>query len=177
MTTKNALALAVCATLLGAACPDQHPAAQQPVSGPEVHWGQNFAAADQPPASMPAGLHPAQDAMPPAMDWSGGDAARGRALFTDKCARCHGQGAAGALPDGTPVPSLKPAALAQRTERDLARHIAHGHGAMPAFMGELSGEQLKDLIAALRAGSHGAAAVPASAPAQAPAPAAQPATP
>ncbi|MFH1808805.1 MAG: cytochrome c [Pseudomonadota bacterium] len=175
MTTKN-LSVACLLVCLGAtACPDQHPAAPEAVKGQEVNWGENFAAADQQPKAAAEAMHAEGGAMAPTMTWEGGEASRGRVLFADKCARCHGKGDPSTLADGNPVPSLRPAALESKTERDLARHIAHGHGAMPAFVGELNREQLLDLISALRndVGGTGPAPVvmpePATAPASAPA--------
>jgi mono/diheme cytochrome c family protein len=103
------------------------------------------------------------------VDWSGGNAAHGQALYTTRCAICHGGGGAG---DGIATPAINPKPRDFTTGRfyidadannrtgedvDLARVILHspsafgGSPAMPAFEGGLSEPDVRDLIAHIRA--------------------------
>ena len=106
---------------------------------------------------------------PNTVDWSGGDAAHGQALFAQNCALCHGGAGRG---DGIASPAINPKprdftdgrfyidADANNTtgeDVDLARVILHGpHAfggseAMAAFEGALSESDVRDLIAHIRA--------------------------
>jgi mono/diheme cytochrome c family protein len=71
-----------------------------------------------------------------------GDAAAGEAVFKDNCATCHTLSAAGA--SGTVGPNLddvKPDAETVKTQ------VENGGGAMPAFKGQLSDQQIADVSA------------------------------
>jgi mono/diheme cytochrome c family protein len=106
------------------------------------------------------------------VDWSGGDAAHGQALFASQCALCHGGGGKG---DGVASPAINPkprdftdgrfyidANANNRTgeDVDLARVILHGPRAfggtpaMPAFEGAVSEADVRDLIAHIRTLAH-----------------------
>ena len=106
---------------------------------------------------------------PNQVDWSGGDAAHGQALFAQNCALCHGGAGRG---DGIATPAINPkprdftdgrfyidASANNQTgeDVDLARVILHGPRAfggtlaMPAYHGSLSESDVRDLIAHLRA--------------------------
>jgi mono/diheme cytochrome c family protein len=106
---------------------------------------------------------------PNSVDWSGGDAGHGQALFAQHCALCHGGAGHG---DGIASPALNPkprdfsegryyidASANNQTgeDVDLARVILHGPRsfggtlAMPAYEGTLSESDVRDLIAHLRA--------------------------
>ena len=73
---------------------------------------------------------------------------RGRKLFEQFCANCHGKSGQG---DGSVAAELKakPANLAERAghhpDGDFAWKIANGRGAMPAFKNQLSENQIWDL--------------------------------
>ena len=71
-----------------------------------------------------------------------GDAAAGEAVFKDNCATCHTLSAAGA--SGTVGPNLddvKPDAETVKTQ------VENGGGAMPAFKGQLTDQQIADVSA------------------------------
>jgi mono/diheme cytochrome c family protein len=109
---------------------------------------------------------------PNEVDWSGGDAARGQALFAARCAICHGGGGDG---EGIASPAINPKPRDFTTGRfyidasangktgedvDLARVILHGPAAfggtsaMTAFRDSLSDDDVRDLIAAIRRLDH-----------------------
>jgi len=81
-------------------------------------------------------------------------AMRGRTLFAENCARCHGDTAQGAenwhIPDAQgryPAPPLNGTAHAWHHPREqLERVIANGGVTMPAFGGRLNEQQIADLV-------------------------------
>jgi mono/diheme cytochrome c family protein len=89
-----------------------------------------------------AQLHPAKD------DGGGGaaapvgqgSAARGEALFTESCARCHGEGGTG----GGIGPTLAGSSVSVEEARSA---IENGRGVMPA--GLVEGPDLEDVLAYL----------------------------
>ncbi len=102
------------------------------------------------------------------VDWSGGDAAHGQALYATHCALCHGGGGKG---DGLASPAINPKPRdftdgkfyidADANNRagedvDLARVILHGPAAfggtraMQGWQGQLSNHDVRDLIAYIR---------------------------
>jgi cbb3-type cytochrome c oxidase subunit III len=71
-----------------------------------------------------------------------GGATDGRAIFTTNCASCHTLAAAGT--SGTIGPNLDEA----RPSRELAvERVTNGKGAMPAFKGQLSEQQIQAVAA------------------------------
>jgi len=74
--------------------------------------------------------------------------ARGRQLYAQYCAVCHGKQGRG---DGDLAKNLKtsPSDLVQRaghhTDGDFAWKIANGRGDMPAFKDQLTEDQIWDL--------------------------------
>ena len=89
-------------------------------------------------------------AMPGAIkNFSGGDVVLGRAIYTTLCARCHGAaGEGGGLPGGIAVPAFSDARFQDSlTDAQMARGIALGKGAMPAFMNDLDRDKLAAVIA------------------------------
>ena len=109
---------------------------------------------------------------PNEIDWSGGNAGHGQALFAQQCALCHGAAGRG---DGFASPAINPkprdftdgrfyidASANDRTgeDVDIARVILHGPRAfggtlaMPAFEGQLSESDVRDLIAHIRTLAH-----------------------
>ena len=118
--------------------------------------------------SSRAALRPTIAREPNAVDWSGGDPARGQALYATHCAICHGGGGAG---DGVATPALNPKPRDFRDARfyidgnannqtgedvDLARVILHGPAAfggtneMVAWRDAFSDQDVRDLIAHIR---------------------------
>jgi len=75
--------------------------------------------------------------------------ARGKQLFQQYCALCHGKQALG---DGTLAKNLKvrPTNLVQRaghhSDGDFAWKIANGRGEMPPFKDQLTENQIWDLV-------------------------------
>jgi cytochrome c6 len=73
---------------------------------------------------------------------SGGDAAAGASVFAENCAGCHGETGEG----GAAGPDLREMPLAQ-TESGTVEQVTNGGGAMPAFGGQLSEEEISDVAA------------------------------
>jgi mono/diheme cytochrome c family protein len=83
------------------------------------------------------------------------DAAAGRDLFTNACARCHGAEGSGGLPlfDGGPSPRnfRDHAFQRERTDEQLKLTIVNGKGtSMPPFGTTFSDAQLVSLVAHVR---------------------------
>lgn len=85
-------------------------------------------------------------------DWGGGDATLGKGVWVAMCAQCHGMsGEGGVIPGGAKVPPLADAAIqGALTDKQMARSIALGKGAMPSFMRDLDKEKLSGVIAHIR---------------------------
>lgn len=86
------------------------------------------------------------------------EVARGKALFAQHCARCHGDNAQGdpnwrlRHPDGTfPPPPLDGTGHAWHHSRDWLHEVilsgTEPQGRMPAWSGKLSDHQIDDIIA------------------------------
>lgn len=161
MRIRAALAAAPLLVGLGA-CDVPTPLAPAEPIGEVPTWGVDFATPSQQPSSllgpgaatlgntgMPAGtLSPGATG-----DWSGGDPTLGKGVWTALCARCHGDdGNGGALPGGARVPPLSdPAWQASADDRQIARSIMLGKGAMPSFMNQgLDRPKLAGLVAHIR---------------------------
>lgn len=80
----------------------------------------------------------------------GGDAAKGRALYEEKCARCHGpDGKGGQGPTASSADMTSPAWQQGRTDNQMRLTILRGRGmAMPSF--QLKEQELKDVVAHVR---------------------------
>ena len=81
------------------------------------------------------------------------NATDGAALFKAKCAMCHGPDGAGKTPIGQKlnVRDLGSAEVQKQSDVDLTREIGQGKGKMPAFGKSLSEDQIKLLVAYIRA--------------------------
>ena len=77
-----------------------------------------------------------------------------RAIFAAECARCHGingeGGTATVLKKQLKVPSLKKGHALDHTDEQLAKIIADGHEAMPAFKDKLKPEEITSLVQLIR---------------------------
>ncbi len=75
--------------------------------------------------------------------------ARGKELFLDNCAACHGDKAKGLTADEAGLekstPNL-PQRLASHTDGDFFWKIQHGRGDMPSFKESLSSREIWDII-------------------------------
>ena len=153
-----AVALVV-AALSFAGCNVPTPLAQAEPIGEVPKWGDGFATPTEAPASMlgngmgntglPAGTKSPGDTG----SWSGGDAALGKGIFTAMCARCHGDnGEGGAIPGGARATALSDAKWQASVEdRQIARAVMLGKGAMPSFMKEgLDKPKLMGIVAYIR---------------------------
>lgn len=152
------LALAVVA-----GCDVPMPLAPAEPIGEVPTWGDSFAVPTEQPASMlgvPApnaplgntGLPSGTTSPGDTGDWSGGDVALGKVIWTSMCAQCHGaNGEGGQVPGGAKVPALADAAVQSAlSDKAMARSIALGKGAMPSFMKDLDKAKLSGVIAHIR---------------------------
>lgn len=75
-----------------------------------------------------------------------GDVTLGEELFLANCAPCHGPDAKGA----DYAPSLIHPIVAAKDDAELKRTILDGRNTMPAWRGQLSREEISDILAFLR---------------------------
>lgn len=174
--TIAGIAVLSSALWLSAGCSQPTPTARAEPIGEYPNWGQGFGekrnnptesnlipgAAPKAPTDdgKPTGGAPSAGAsatpnQPNPMagaQFTGGDAKLGKGVWVSMCARCHGMtGEGGALPGGATVPALKDKTWQQGiTDDAMASKIAHGKGAMPAFMGQLQKAQLQGVVAFIR---------------------------
>lgn len=159
--------------LLG--CEQPNPLQQAELIGEYPQWGQNFAKEPQdlqgtgsmmmagqegrlptgPDGTPQEGGSAVPSANPMAGEkWGGGTAEAGRGVFLSKCAMCHGENGAGGQRMGLDVPTLRNAEWHAKVDDNyIGLTIAHGKGGagkMPAFIGQLSREQINDVIAHVR---------------------------
>lgn len=135
-----------------AACEIPTPMAPAEPIGVVPTWGEGFATPTQAPNSM-LGTNPGQPQSPGSTgEWAGGDATLGKGVYTALCARCHGAlGEGGMAPGVGAVPALADAGLQARlSDKEMARVVALGKGAMPSFMAELDKPKLAGVIAYIR---------------------------
>lgn len=155
------------ASLLSAvaiACDVPTPLAPAEPIGEVPRWGEDFATpAEQPSSMLGAGGAPGQlgnTGLPAGTQspgdtgsWSGGDAELGKVVWVSMCATCHGaNGEGGAVPGGAKVPALSdPAWQASVEDRQIARTVMIGKGAMPSFMNQgLDKPKLMGVVAYVR---------------------------
>ncbi len=78
---------------------------------------------------------------------------RGRAVYADKCARCHGSDGKGRTRMGETVepPDLSdPAWMSGRSNARMVASVTHGRGSMPAFKKKLTRQEIAAAIAYVR---------------------------
>ena len=147
------LALALVLVTGASGCDIPTPMAPAEPIGVAPTWGEGFATPTQAPASMlSTGTGPMTQSPGSTGEWTGGDVTLGKGVYTALCARCHGSlGEGGTVPGVGSAPALADAALQTRlSDRDMARSVALGKGAMPAFMSELDKPKLAGVIAYIR---------------------------
>lgn len=76
-----------------------------------------------------------------------------KTIYTQHCAMCHGQDGKGETPIGKKfqIPDLHSAAVQTKTDAELTQIIDNGKQKMPAFKTQLKPEQVKDLVAFVKA--------------------------
>jgi len=85
----------------------------------------------------------------------GGDLAKGKTIYTDKCLKCHGEKGRGDGPRAYDL-SKKPAdytdkeKMSKFTDADLRKVVKEGKKPMPAFGKKLSDEDISVVIAYIR---------------------------
>ena len=85
-----------------------------------------------------------------------GDAQKGKALYEQSCAVCHGAQGKGDSPTGKllmpPPANLTSAATQKKSDAEIVQIITNGKppSAMPAFKGQLSEQQILDAVAYVR---------------------------
>jgi cytochrome c6 len=103
-------------------------------------------AAEKPPAQTTAPAQTTTSAAQPT-----GDPVAGKAVFASAgCAACHTLKAAGS--HGTVGPNLD---QLKPPEERIRQQVIHGGGPMPAFKGQLSDKQIRDVAAFVFASTHG----------------------
>lgn len=85
-----------------------------------------------------------------------GDAKRGKAHYQQYCAICHGARGLGngsmAKATSPPAPKLTTREVREKSDQAILDAIANGvGGAMPAWRGVLNDQQLRDVVAYVRA--------------------------
>ena len=83
------------------------------------------------------------------------DANTGQALYKKRCAVCHGQGGAGDGPMGKflkpPPPSFADASrMGGVSDEQLTKVISEGKGRMPSYSGQLSPDDVQNVLAYIR---------------------------
>ena len=78
--------------------------------------------------------------------------AYGAAVFTGKCAMCHGKGGGGDTGMGKSLglKDLGSADVQKLSDADLAKVIAGGKGKMPAYKSKLYDDDIKGVVAFIR---------------------------
>ena len=161
------LALLASFAAAASACEVPTPLAPAEPIGQLPNWGESFATPTEhaagsmlaPPqpgeptpdlgnTGLPAGTQSPGDTG----EWAGGDAVLGKGVWVAMCARCHGDtGEGGMQPGGVKVPALSDGAVQSAlSDKQMARSIALGKGAMPSFMRELDKPKLSGVIAHIR---------------------------
>jgi cytochrome c6 len=76
----------------------------------------------------------------------------GASLYKSRCASCHGADGKGdtAIGKSMHLRSLASPEVQKESDQELTAIIADGKGAMPAYKGKLSAEQVKDLVGYIR---------------------------
>src|SRR5437763_11645793 len=76
----------------------------------------------------------------------------GAALFKARCAMCHGPDGSGLTPVGKSlkVRNLRSADVQKQSDAELAKIISNGKGKMPAMKANLSGADIRTLVAHIR---------------------------
>lgn len=72
------------------------------------------------------------------------------AVFTSKCAICHGADGAGKIINRVAVPSLREGRAATDTDAQLNHQITNGGNGMPAFGSQLSRADIEELVRYIR---------------------------
>jgi mono/diheme cytochrome c family protein len=85
----------------------------------------------------------------------GADLAKGKAIYGDKCIKCHGEKGKGDGPKAVdmekkPADHTDKAKMAKFTDEDLKKTVKEGKRPMPAFGKKLTEEQIDDLIVYVR---------------------------
>src|SRR5436305_15342955 len=78
--------------------------------------------------------------------------ADGAAVFTGKCAMCHGQGGAGdtGIGQSLQLRDLGSADVQKQSDARLAKTVTDGKGKRPAYQGKLSDDGVKAVVVFLR---------------------------
>jgi mono/diheme cytochrome c family protein len=78
--------------------------------------------------------------------------ADGAAVFTGKCAMCHGKAGGGdtAMGKTLKVRDLGSADVQKQTDADLIKIVTEGKGKMLAYKGKLSDDEIKSVVAFIR---------------------------
>ena len=77
----------------------------------------------------------------------------GAALYKAKCAPCHGADGSGNTPAGKnlKVGDLRSPEVQKMTDAELIAITTNGKGKMPPYGGKLTADQIKQVVAAIRA--------------------------
>lgn len=131
MTVFMALMLAIGA----AGCAPQGPEAPPPAESPS---GQN------PGPSQAGTTHGAASGKHGAAN---ADPARGRDIYSARCAACHGVNGEGGIGPAFVAKGRNPAVTERLSEAEHYRIVADGRNAMPPFRGQLTDQEIRDVVA------------------------------
>jgi mono/diheme cytochrome c family protein len=83
---------------------------------------------------------------------SAAQAPAGKAIFSTKCAICHGQDGSGNTPTGKnlKIKDLRSAEVQHMSDADLTNLIAKGKGKMPAYEKSLGADKITQVVAYIR---------------------------
>ncbi len=157
------LAALLAAGLLAAGCgnkPSQSDTASNGSSSTTTEPAPGGNSSNSPSASASSN-EPATPSNPPASNEpsqasSGGDVEKGKKIFAEKCAVCHGANGEGAVGPGfvsnakvtTGATGDATKAVKDRlSEADHIKVVTEGRNAMPAWKGQLSEEDIRNVVA------------------------------
>ena len=91
-------------------------------------------------------------AMPESSQAVGAQGSPGKAIFSTKCAVCHGQDGSGNTPTGKnlKIKDLRSAEIQHMSDADLTNVIAKGKGKMPAYEKSLAADKIAQVVAFIR---------------------------
>ena len=76
-----------------------------------------------------------------------GDPMKGRSIYENRCAGCHGQNGTPQVPE---IPNFKMGQGLMQSDQQLLSFVKRGKGVMPGFEGVMTDAEIRDVIAHIR---------------------------